>query len=357
MKNKFIFVLGACILICMLVVSIVLVQNARHTGNKDRAGGDEVSLRPVTLMLDWTPNVNHVGIFVAHEQGYFADEGLVVDIIQPGEVYPAAAVLSGRVEFGIDYQEYATLLSASTGGGSGDTGTDATPGIVSIAAMLQSNTSGFATRGGDGIENIADFASLTYGTFSAPFEEPTLRALLQCSGVDDGDIAFVPAGNDLLAMLSQKRADLVWIFYGTQGFQAEELGIDIDYFPMHSHTDCIPDYYTPIIIASEEYLEAHPDSARAFLRALDNAYQFIVKEPQKAAAILARAVPELNEDELQKSVPWVTQYMLNTEERWGVQRLSVWLEYAQWMHEAGLLADKPTRSHMEQLFSNAYLPR
>ena len=355
MKNKFIFVLGACVLICMLVVSVVLVQNARHTGQKNRADSDNGALQPVTLMLDWTPNVNHVGIFVAHEQGYFADEGLVVDIIQPGEVYPAAAVLSGIVEFGIDYQEYATLLSASADGSSGNTNT--TPGIVSIAAMLQSNTSGFATRSSDGIENIADFESLTYGTFSAPFEEPTLRALLQCSGADAGDIEFVPAGNDLLAMLSQERADLVWIFYGTQGFQAEELGIDIDYFPMHSHTDCIPDYYTPIIIASEEYLEAHPDSARAFLRALDSAYQFIVNEPQKAAAILARAVPELNQDELQKSVPWVAQYMLNAEERWGVQRLSVWLEYAQWMHEAGLLANRPNRSHIEQLFSNAYLPR
>ena len=134
------------------------------------------------------------------------------------------------------------------------------------------------------------------------------------------------------------------------------MGIEIDYFPMRSYTDCIPDYYTPIIIASKEYLDAHPDSARAFLRALDNAYQFIVQEPQSAAAILARAVPELNENELQQSVPWVAQYMLDAEERWGAQQLSVWLEYAEWMHKIGLLENKPTRMHMEQLFSNAYLP-
>ena len=203
MKNKFIYVLGASILICVLTVSVVMVRNARHAGQKDRADSDDGSLRPVTLMLDWTPNVNHVGIFVAHTQGYFADEGLAVDIIQPGEVYPAAAVLSGRVEFGIDYQEYATLLSASADGSdagdSGDTDTGMMPGIVSIAAMLQSNTSGFATRSSDGIASVADFASLTYGTFSAPFEEPTLRALLQCSGVDGEDIAFVPAGNDFVS--------------------------------------------------------------------------------------------------------------------------------------------------------------
>ena len=232
--NKKSFVIIAIGTLAIGVIALAIFGVLPGNGKR---GNDAGELQSVTLMLDWTPNVNHVGIFVADSEGYFAQQGLDVHIVQPGEVYPAAAVLSGRVQFGIDYQEYLTLLSNEQ------------QGLLSIAAMLQSNTSGFATRAADDIQSVADFAGLTYGTFSAPFEEPTLRALLECSGANSGEIEYVPAGNDLLTMLDRRRADVVWIFYGTQGFQAQQIGTEIDYFPMSDYTDCIPDYYTPIIIA------------------------------------------------------------------------------------------------------------
>lgn len=328
-----------------VVIGAVLLMLTYGNGNNPNGNADNGGGRQVTLMLDWTPNVNHVGIFVADAEGFFARHGLSVDIVQPGEVYPAAAVLSGKVEFGIDYQEYLTLLSEQQ------------QGLLSVAAILQSNTSGFATRTENGIESVAEFSDLTYGTFGAPFEEPTLRALLACEGASSDGIAYVPIGTDPLAMLSQRRADVVWIFYGTQGFQAETLGVDIDYFPMQEYTDCIPDYYTPILIASEEYVRAEPRVVRQFLAALDEAYEFIVRDPQRAADILATAIPELNRGELHRSVSWLTQYMHNAAGQWGGQELRVWQDYANWMYAEGLLTERPTAARMARLFTNEYLPQ
>lgn len=267
------------VIAAVAVIVVVLLWAVRSCASERGDVSSNENLTQVTIMLDWTPNVNHVGFFVAKARGFFENEGLDVDIIEPGEVYPAAAVLSGKVQFGVDYQEYLTLLSEDQ------------RGLVSVAALLQSNTSGFATRASDGIQSVAEFAGLRYGSFSAPFEEPTLRALLSCYGAAADEIEYVPAGSDLLTMLTQGRADLVWVFYGTQGFQAQELGIEIDYNPMQEHIDCIPDYYTPILITSTEYAQAEPEIVSALLASLSNAYDFIQKNARGGRRYISRCHP------------------------------------------------------------------
>src|SRR5687767_1953473 len=120
----------------------------------------------VTLMLDWVPNVNHTGIFVAQDQGYFEEAGLNVEIVQPGEVYAEQAVATGTAEFGISFQEQLTIAIAR----------QQVP-LVSVAAIIQHNTSGFASRGDANVTSPADWAGMVYGGFASDFEEPTLHAL------------------------------------------------------------------------------------------------------------------------------------------------------------------------------------
>ncbi len=311
------------------ILLLVLLAPAGVAAGSGEGSGGRAESKPtmdkVTLMLDWVANVNHVGIYVARDRGFFEEHGLDVRIIEPGEVYATTAVVSGQAEFGIDFQESVTLLRA-----------DNVP-IVSIAAILQTNTSGFAVRSGEGIRSPADFAELTYGTFNSPFEEPTLSGLVRCAGGDPGGIDYVTAGTDLLAMLQQKRADLVWIYYGTQGFQAERIGLEIDYFPLNDYQECIPDYYTPVVIASEALLQERPELARKFLAALAAAHEFVVANPQEAAGILSNAVPELNSSELARSVPWLSERMIMDAPSWGHQEISVWSDYADWMRKVGVL--------------------
>src|SRR3972149_5969614 len=254
-------------------------------------------LIPVTLMLDWVPNTNHTGIFVAEANGYFKEAGLAVKIIQPGEVYPEAAVASGAADFGISFQEQVTLARA-----------DKVP-IVSIAAVLQHNTSGFASPAALNVTGPAGFTGLRFGSFGTPFEAPTLKVLMNYAGGDFSRLKIVNAGfADPLALIAEGRIDLAWIFYGWQGFQAKQQGVDINVVMMKDYFNAIPDYYTPIVIASEDTIAKKPQVVKAFMKALSRGYDYAVRNPGDAANLLLAAVPELDPALVRASQEWLSKY-------------------------------------------------
>lgn len=301
-------------------------------------------LIPVTFMLDWVPNTNHTGIFVAQANGYFEDAGLAVEIIQPGEVYPEAAVASGAADFGISFQEQVTLARAED-----------IP-IVSIAAVLQHNTSGFASAAALNVSGPADFEGLRYGSFGTPFEEPTLEVLMECAGGDFSQLEIVNTGfADPLALISENQIDMAWIFFGWQGFQAQQQDVDINVVMMKDYFDCIPDYYTPIVIASEDTIADRPEVVRAILAALSRGYTFAVDNPGEAADILLAAVPELESERglVEASQAWLSQYYRADAPRWGEQKESVWRDYSDWMAEHDILSAPISAT---DAFTNEFLP-
>jgi ABC-type nitrate/sulfonate/bicarbonate transport system substrate-binding protein len=303
---------------------------------------DEEELTQVTLMLDWVPNTNHTGIFVAEANGYFEDAGLDVRIIQPGEVYPEAAVIGGSADFGISFQEQVTLARA-----------DSVP-IVSIAAVLQHNTSGFASLTELNVTSPKDFEGLRYGAYGNPFETPTLKVLMECAGGDFDKLEIVNTGYaDPLALIAEKKTDLAWIFYAWQGFQAEQQGIDIDVVMMKDWFDCIPDYYTPVVIASEDTISNRPDVVRAFSGALSRGYEFAVQNPDEAADLLIAAVPELDPELVKASQNWISQYYRAEAPRWGEQKESIWRGYADWMVKNDILQNSISG---KDAFTNEFLP-
>jgi len=284
---------------------------------------------PVTLMLDWVPNTNHTGLFVAQHEGYFADEGLQVDLVQPGEVYAEQAVAGGAADFGVSFQEQVTLARA-----------DGVP-LVSLAAILQHNTSAFATRAGLGGETPAGWEGLRYGSFGSPFERPTVAGLMKCSGADIDRVQWIETGfTDPLSLLQQGQIDLAWIFYGWQGIQADQLGIDLDLVMMADHFDCIPDYYTPILIANETTLAERPELVRSFLRAVARGYTFAAERPDEAAAILLASAPELDPKVVLASQQWVSPRYQADAARWGEQSADRWQAYADWMTSEGILSER-----------------
>ena len=301
--------------------------------------GQPDELTPVTLMLDWVPNTNHTGFFVAQSEGYFEDAGLAVEIVQPGEVFAEQAVAGGAADFGISFQEQITIARA-----------DAIP-LVSIGAIIQSNTSGFVSQMG---ESPADWEGLSYGSFGSPFEEPTLRELMRCDGgnfdaLDILDIGF----SDSLALLEQEQIDLAWIFYGWQGVQAAQQGIDLEVVMMEDWFDCVPDYYTPVIIAAESTLEERPLLVRDFLEAVSRGFEFAIDDPLAASDILLDAVPELDPQLVRDSQAWLSPRYQSDAARWGEQDRVVWQAYSQWMADHGIISE-PIQA--EKAFTNEYLP-
>lgn len=299
-------------------------------------------LDKVVVMLDWVPNTNHSGLFVARELGYFEAVGLQAQIIQPGEVFAEQAVVGGAADFGVSFQEQLTLARA-----------DGQP-LVSIAAILQHNSSGFATRGELDAARPADWEDLRYGSFGSPFEQPTLRVLMECDLASFDQLEIVETGfADPLALLDAGQIDLAWIFRGWQGIQAEQQNIDLDLVMMEDWFECVPDYYTPVLIASESTLSLRPALVRAFLAAVSRGYTFAIQDPEAAAAILLRVAPELEPALVQASQAWLSPRYQAEAPRWGEQRLEVWQMYSTWMAEHGILTAPIDAA---AAFTNEFLP-
>ncbi len=299
-------------------------------------------LTQVTFMLDWVPNTNHTGVFVAEANDYFEEAGLAVEIIHPGEVYPEAAVASGATDFGISFQEQVTLARAKD-----------VP-IVSVAAVLQHNTSGFASAAALNVASPIDFEGLRYGSFGSPFEAPTLEVLMNCDGGNISQLVFVNTGwSDPLALITEEQIDVAWIFYGWQGFQAQQQGVAINVLMMEDYFDCVPDYYTPVVIASEDTITNKPEVVKAIMGALSRGYDFAIKNPSEAAGLLLAAVPELDTQLVRASQDWLSKYYQGGAPRWGEQKESVWQGYTDWMLKHGILSGPISASNA---FTNEFLP-
>jgi ABC-type nitrate/sulfonate/bicarbonate transport system substrate-binding protein len=322
---------------CKVVSLLLVVAFAVSCGSPAPEG-----LTPVKLMLDWVPNTNHTGIYVARDKGYFEEAGLEIEIVEPGEVYPEAAVAGGAVDFGISFQENVTLARA-----------EGAP-LVSIAAVLQHNTSGFASPASLDVNSPADFEGLRYGAYGSPSEVPTLRTLMECSGADFGKLEIVTTGlSDPLALLAEGQIDLAWIYYGWQGLQAKQMGIDLDVVMMKDYFDVVPDYYTPVVIAGEATIAGRPKLVKALLEALSRGYAFSAEHPDEAAEILLRAAPELDRALVLESQRWVSHYYIAEAPRWGEQEESVWRDYSDWLVERGVVT---TPVVPEDAFTNRFLP-
>jgi len=177
---------------------------------------------------------------------------------------------------------------------------------------------------------------------------------MNCAGGDFEALNIVETGfADPLALLDEKQIDLAWIFYAWQGVQAEQENINLDVIMMQDWFDCIPDYYTPVLITSEQTIAERPQLVRRFLRAVSRGYQLAIENPDEAAAILLDAVPELDSALVYASQAWISPRYQAEAARWGEQSLAVWQGYSNWMLENDILAEG---MDAEAAFTNAFLP-
>ena len=292
--------------------------------------------------LDWTPNTNHTGLYVAQNNGYYRERGLTVDIVQAQEGGTVEQlVAAGRLHFGVSYQESVTQARV-----------EGLP-IVSVAAIIQHNTSGFASRADSGITSPKDFEGKQYGGFGSPTEQAVLKGLMDCAGADINKVAFVDIGStDFFVATERGDIDFAWIFEGWTGMEAEERGTPINIIMMND-LNCVPDYYTPVLITSEKLIAEEPDLVRHFMAATSAGYQFAINNPDQAADVLLAAAPELNEGLVKRSQQYLARQYQADAPRWGEQKTDVWREYADWMAERKLITKT---IEPERTFTNEFLP-
>ncbi|WP_079479205.1 ABC transporter substrate-binding protein [Halobacillus salinus] len=302
--------------------------------------GAATETEKVKLVLDWTPNTNHTGLYVSQAEDYFKDQGLDVEIMLPGEAGADQLVASGQADFGISAQE--TLTEARI---------QDIP-VVSIGAIIQHNTSGFASPVEKDITSPADFEGKTYGGWGAPVEKAVLDSLMKKEDADVDKVEIVNMGNSDFFTAVERDIDFAWIYYGWTGVEAELRGQKLNMQYLTDYSEKL-DYYTPVLTTNEAMIKENPDTVEAFMAAATKGYQFAIDKPEEAADILIDAVPDLDPELVRASQKWLSPKYKDDAERWGQQELDVWNNYAEWMLENNLLEQE---LDAEEAFTNEFLP-
>lgn len=331
--------------ILALILATTTLVSMTACGKKDNDVSNNYSkdLKKITFVLEWTPNTNHTGLYVAQEKGYFAEEGLDVTIVQPPEDGAEALVASGKAQFGISCQD--TITPAIVG--------DTTLPITVCAALVQHNTSGIVSRKGEGMDTPRGLEGKNYATWDLDVEKAIMKNVVEVDGGDFSKVNLIPSTvTDEVTALQTKSVDAIWIFYAWGGIATKVKGLETDYFAFKD-INPVFDYYTPVVIANNEFLEKDADTAKAFFRALKKGYDYAIENPTDAAELLLAAVPELDADLVKESQVWLSKEYKAEEERWGYIDPNRWNAFYNWLNDNNLVETKIPENTG---FTNEYLP-
>lgn len=301
------------------------------------------SAQKVSVMLDWVPNTNHTGLYVAQERGYFTQQGLNVEILPLAEGGSVEQIVgNGKVQFGISSSE--PLAKARSEG---------IP-IVSIAPIIQHDTSGFASLKKANITRPKDFEGKKYGSYGSPTDKALIGKLMQTDGGDVSKVEFVEIGDsDFLTLAAKGQVDFAWVFEGWEVIDGRLRGLELNYLPLTNYTQAIPDYYTPVFITNEEMTQKNGDVVKKFLAATSKGYNDAIADPKGTGDILAKATPETSKDLIQQSQAYLAKQYKADAPKWGDQKAAVWQAFGTFMTDQKLLA-KPFDP--SKAFTTAFLP-
>ena len=330
-SNKYIFIL---MIMCGILVSFCA------------ASGQDSNLIPIIFSLDWTPNTNHTGVYAAKALGYYEEAGLDVQIVQPSENGALLMCAAGQAQFAVDAQD--TMAAALD--------LDEPLAVTAVAAILQHNTSGIISRAGDGITSAKGMEGKIYSTWDIPVELEMIRYCMELEGADFNTVKLIPNNiTDEPAALRAHQTDAIWIFYGWSGINAEVNDFDFDYWDFRSISEDL-DYYTPVIIANNEFLQSSPETAKAFLAATVKGYEYAIAHPEEAAEMLIAGDNtgslEDARDLVYASQKWLSDQYKADAESWGVFDSTRWDNFYKWLYSNSLTAHDLTGLG----FTNEYLP-
>jgi ABC-type nitrate/sulfonate/bicarbonate transport system substrate-binding protein len=308
-------------------------------------------LTSFNLALDWTPNTNHTGIYVALAQNWYRSEGIDLHLLPySANVSPDVLVSNGKADAGISFTE-GIVTDAAVG-----------QSVVSIAAIIQHNTSALVTLASSGLTRPRDLDGKIYGGFGAPYEQSVVSLVIQKDG-GKGQFKNVTLSVDAMQALESHRIDFVWVYEGWEVIQAQREGFRLNIFPITNYG--IPDYYTPNIITSPAEIKQKPDLLHKFMLATACGYEYARTHPQQAAQMLLNS-PEVpagtfpDPGLVYASQSYLSPLYADPGRKWGLQDAAAWHNYPQFIIDSGGVTDasgKPVHSmNFDALYTNQFLP-
>jgi ABC-type nitrate/sulfonate/bicarbonate transport system substrate-binding protein len=328
-----------------IVAGVVLVALLASSCASGSSPSKESERTNVQVMLDWTPNTNHGGMYLAKAEGYYRAAGLDVTFIQPGQGADVNQVVAqGTVDFGVSAAEQ--LVPARAAG---------VP-VVSIAAIIQHNTSSLISLQSSGITRPRELAGHTYGAFGGTFEKALIDQLVRCDGGDPSRVRFTQVGDaDYREGMSRHHYDAVWVFDGWDVIRMADIDhVALNRIPFIDHTSCIPDWYTPILVTSQKLIDHDPALVRRFLAATAHGYRDAMADPSKAADALLAGAPGLDRNLVERSANYLSTRYSSDPQAWGQQDPKVWRTFVRFLEDHRIIK---VGFDVSAAFSDAYLPK
>lgn len=299
----------------------------------------------VTIALDWTPNTNHTGFYVARNKGWFQEEGLDVQFNSPHvddyKTTPVHKLISGAATMAVAPSE--SVISHYTYPKAHS------HKLKAIAALLSTSASAVVTLKSSGLDRPAKLDGKTYASYAARYEGRIVQQIIRKDGGKGDYIESTPPMLGIWNTLLSGEADATWVFLGWEGVEASLKGVELNQFRPEDYG--VPYGYSPVLLASEELLREHDDEVKKLLHCAARGYQFAASHPQEAAQIL---LEEVARDTAQCPLPTPLdpklvvasqEYLakrayLNHEGKWGWMEAKCWDAFLDWLSDSGLLTTK-----------------
>ena len=311
--------------------------------------GEEDGMTKVRFALDWTPNTNHTGLYVAMEKGYFKEAGLDVEVVPYNDSNPVLLVDSGNAEFAADTQDRMTMAKAA--------GADVRS-VLAIEQNWTTEVSVLAER--DDIKRPADLDGKVFGGFGSPADHAILKAIIRGDG-GKGEFEEVTLGTSAYEALYSRDVDFTVPYVAWEGIEAADRGVELKNF---TYTDYgLPDSYQMVVVGGNKWMEENPEDAKKFVQAIQRGFQDAVDNPDEAAEILQKQNPDVLTDLefLKKSQRMLSEkYMLDESGKFGTQTQEQWSELGQFLFDNKLLVDASNNPLTEApdwstYFTNEYI--
>ncbi|HEX2393522.1 MAG TPA: ABC transporter substrate-binding protein [Solirubrobacterales bacterium] len=244
-------------------------------------GAEPGAPRGATLVLDFTPNAVHSGIYAARAEGFYDDAGVDLRVQQPGASTDAPKLLAaGRTEFAI--------LDIHDLGIARERGLD----LVGVMPIVQRPLAAVLARADGPVGRPRDLDGHSVGVTGLPSDEAVVDSEVSADGGDPAQVREVTIGFNAVASLAAGKVDAATGFWNAEGVELRRQGVPVRIFRVNRYG--APPYPELVLTTSRRTMESDPELVEAVVAASSRGYGFAEQHPDQALADLLAANDSLN---------------------------------------------------------------